>query len=58
MNQIQTLQNILNALMTINVKGNDTITLGSCLQALDKVISNMKIEQQKVQTEVSNTEQE
>ena len=35
---IQTLQNILEALMTINVKGNDAITLVNCMQALQRTI--------------------
>ena len=32
------LQNILEALMTINTKGNDTITMSNVLQALQNVI--------------------
>lgn len=35
---IQMLQNILEALMTINTKGNDTITMSNVLQALQNVI--------------------
>lgn len=35
---IQTLQNILDALMTISVKGADTITMGNVLQAMQQVI--------------------
>ena len=35
---IQTLQEILQALMTINVKGNDAVTMVNCMQALQKVI--------------------
>jgi hypothetical protein len=27
--------------MTINTKGNDTITMASCLQALDNIITSM-----------------
>lgn len=35
---IQTLQNILDALMTVSVKGADTITMGNVLQAMQQVI--------------------
>lgn len=35
---IQTLQNILDALMTVSVKGADTITMGNVLQAIQQVI--------------------
>lgn len=35
---IQTLKNILDALMTISVKGADTITMGNVLQAMQQVI--------------------
>ena len=35
---IQTLQNILEALMTVSVKGADTITMGNVLQAMQQVI--------------------
>ena len=35
---MQMLQNILEALMTINTKGNDTITMSNVLQALQNVI--------------------
>ena len=34
----QMLKNILSALMEINVKGNDAITMSNCLQALQQVI--------------------
>ena len=34
----QMLQNILEALMTISTRGNDTITMSNCLQALQNVI--------------------
>ena len=40
MDNKQTMQNILQALMTINTKGNDTITMASCMQALQQVIEN------------------
>ena len=36
---IQTLQNILEALMTISVKGADIITMSSVLQALQQLIN-------------------
>lgn len=35
----QMLKNILDALMTINVRGNDAITMSNCLQALQQVIT-------------------
>ena len=35
---IETMRNILNALMTISTRGNDTITMSNCLQALQSVI--------------------
>lgn len=37
---IQALQEILQALMTVNVKGNDAVTLVNCMQALQQVIRN------------------
>lgn len=37
-NSIKMLQSILEALMFINTKGNDTITMSNCLQALQDVI--------------------
>ena len=40
--QTQMLQNILEALMTINTKGNDTITMANVLQALQNVITEVK----------------
>ena len=42
MNSIQTLKNILDALMTISVRGNDTITMSNCMQALQQVIDYME----------------
>ena len=41
----QMLQNILEALMTISVKGNDTITMSNILQALQQVIAEMAKEE-------------
>ena len=38
---IQTLNNILDALMTVSVKGADTITMSNVLQALQQVINEM-----------------
>lgn len=35
----QMLRNILDALMTISVKGNDAITMSNCMQALQQVIA-------------------
>lgn len=35
---LQVLRNILEALMTISVKGNDVFTLNNCMQALEQVI--------------------
>ncbi len=37
----QTLNSILEALMTISVKGTDTITMSNVLQALQQVINEM-----------------
>ena len=37
---IQTLQDILQALMTVNVRGNDAVTLVNCMQALQQVVRN------------------
>lgn len=42
MNYIQTLRNILEALMTISVRGNDTITMSNCMQALQQVIETVE----------------
>ncbi len=39
---IETMRNILNALMTINTRGNDTITMSNCMQALQQVIEAME----------------
>ena len=36
---IQVLRNILDAMMTINAKGNDAITLVDCMRALQQVIN-------------------
>lgn len=40
--QVQTLQQILEALMTISVKGNDVITLSNCLQTLNRTIGEVR----------------
>ncbi len=37
---VRMLQSILEALMSINTRGNDTITMSNCLQALQDVIRN------------------
>ena len=37
---IEMLRNILDALMSISVKGSDTITLANCMQALQNVIDS------------------
>ena len=39
-NSVRMLQSILEALMSINTKGNDTSTMSNCLQALQDVIRN------------------
>ena len=39
-NNVKTLSEILNAIMTVSVKGTDTLTLGSCMQALQQVIQS------------------
>ena len=43
-NNVNMLQNILEALMSISTKGNDTITMSNILQALNDVIKNMEQE--------------
>ncbi len=35
---IQVLQSILEALMTVSVKGNDAVTMVNCMQTLQKII--------------------
>lgn len=37
---IQTLNNVLDALMTVSVKGADTITMGNVLQAMQQIIDD------------------
>ena len=37
---IQALNNVLEALMTISVKGADTITMGNVLQAMQQIIDD------------------
>lgn len=39
-NTIQYLQDILDALMSVSTKGNDTIIMSNCLQALQQVIQS------------------
>ncbi len=48
---INTLQNILEALMTISVKGNDAITMSNCLQILDNIIKVIRTSSQKSEEE-------
>ena len=55
-NTIQTLNSILEALMTINVKGNDAITMSNCLQALDRVIKEVQASAAKPVETSSNEE--
>lgn len=50
-NQKQTLQQILEALMTISTKGNDTITMANVLQVLQNVIREISSAQQEVKEE-------
>lgn len=50
-NNIQMLQNILEALTTISTKGNDTITMANVLQALQNVIREISSAQQEVKEE-------
>ena len=50
-NQVKMLQNILEALTTISTRGNDTITMGNVLQALQQVIreiSSMQMKQEEI----------
>ena len=44
-NNIQTLSAILDALMSINTRGNDTITMSNCLQTLNQVIERLQHEE-------------
>jgi len=56
-NQKQTLQQILEALMTISTKGNDTITMANVLQALNNTINSIPEEEpetEAVEPEVVN----
>lgn len=57
---IQMLHNILEALMTINTKGNDTITMSNVLQALQNVIEteSRQAEQQNVLPEMEFVKEE
>jgi len=48
-NSTQMLQNILEALMTISTKGNDTITMANCLQALQQTLQGVAGLEQRVQ---------
>ena len=50
-NNIQILQQILEALTTISTKGNDTITMANVLQALQNVIREISSAQQEVKEE-------
>ena len=57
---VQMLRNILEALMTINTKGNDTITMSNVLQALQNVIEieSNQVKPQSTLPEIeSNTEE-
>ena len=56
-NSINTLQEILQALMTINVKGNDAITMGNCLQVLDSVIKSIKVSVEAEKEEIVSSEE-
>lgn len=39
-NNLQTLQAVFTAMSEINTKGNDTIIMGQCLQAMQQVIQD------------------
>ncbi len=57
--QTQNLQNILEALATISTRGNDTITMGNVLQALQQVIreiSSMQMKQEEIKEETPTEE--
>jgi hypothetical protein len=41
-----TLQQVLEAMMTISVRGNDVITMSNCLQALSSTIQSMPDDKQ------------
>lgn len=47
-NNTQMLQSILEALMTINTKGNDTITMANCLQALQQTLQGVAELEQRI----------
>lgn len=53
---IQIIRNILEAMMTINVKGNDAITLVDCMRALQQVITIESASQTKPTAESENAE--
>ena len=56
-NTVQTLQQILEALMTISVKGNDVITLSNCLQTLNRTIGEVnELVKQQIDTPVVEPE--
>lgn len=38
MNNKETINRVLDALMSISVKGNDVITMANCMQALDGIL--------------------
>lgn len=57
MQTVQMLNSILDALMTISVKGADTITMGNVLQALQQLI-NAETEKQQSQQQFIPEEKE
>ena len=48
-NNSQMLQSILEALMTIETKGNNTITMSNCLQAMQQAIQGVAALERQVQ---------
>lgn len=50
-NNIQILQQILEALTTISTKGNDTITMANVLQALQNVIREISSSHEEIKEE-------
>ena len=55
---IQTMNSILEALMTISVKGNDTITMSNVLQALQQVINEMVKQETQAQLSAEKKDKE
>jgi hypothetical protein len=55
-NNLQTLQAVLTAMSEINTKGNDTIIMGQCLQAMQQVIQDEAADLQERENEAVEEE--